>query len=214
MHGARPHVLSRANVGGVRMCVYVCALCAAWCTLQPAVPQRLLLLLLLLHCRTRSQGDSGFVVIRDGKELIKSKPLQHYFDCPLQFGAFPEYVEATDTAEMADLYNIALRPYDIIVAGGGACGWVGGGGAGGLDHVSSTMNAAPVRCTCQDHLVKPQTRSLAPRTCPLHIDPNRPWVVRRGPCCSALPVPPPSPLYHLVPGLPACPPPPPPSPRL
>lgn len=62
-------------------------------------------------------GDSGFLVIRDGKELIKSKPLQHYFDCPLQFGAFPEYVEATDTAEMADLYNIALRPYDIIVAG-------------------------------------------------------------------------------------------------
>ncbi|GLI62879.1 hypothetical protein VaNZ11_005635 [Volvox africanus] len=62
-------------------------------------------------------GDSGFVVIRDGRELVRSKPLQHYFDCPLQFGAFPEFVEATDTAEMADIYSIALRPGDVIVAG-------------------------------------------------------------------------------------------------
>ncbi|GLC40993.1 hypothetical protein PLESTB_000954400 [Pleodorina starrii] len=62
-------------------------------------------------------GDSGFVVIRDGKELVRSKPLQHYFDCPLQFGAFPEFVEATDTADMADIYSIALRPGDVIIAG-------------------------------------------------------------------------------------------------
>ena len=73
------------------------------------------------------QGDSGFLVVRDGKELIKSKALQHYFDCPLQFGAFPEFVEATDTAEMADLYNILMRPGDIIVAGGA-------GGGGGHTH--------------------------------------------------------------------------------
>mmetsp|Transcript_28658 Transcript_28658/g.52680 ORF Transcript_28658/g.52680 Transcript_28658/m.52680 type:complete len:371 (-) Transcript_28658:1403-2515(-) len=62
-------------------------------------------------------GDSGFVIIRDGKNLFKSKPLQHYFDCPLQFGAFPEYVEATDTADMADVYSIPLRRGDVIVAG-------------------------------------------------------------------------------------------------
>nr|BCL66101.1 hypothetical protein [Volvox africanus] len=62
-------------------------------------------------------GDSGFIVIRDGRELVRSKPLQHYFDCPLQFGAFPEFVEATDTADMADIYTITLRPGDIIVAG-------------------------------------------------------------------------------------------------
>nr|BBC28495.1 protein phospatase 2C [Eudorina sp. 2006-703-Eu-15] len=62
-------------------------------------------------------GDSGFVVIRDGRELVRSKPLQHYFDCPLQFGAFPEFVEATDTADMADIYSIALRPGDVIIAG-------------------------------------------------------------------------------------------------
>ncbi len=66
------------------------------------------------------------MVVRDGKEVIRSKPLQHYFDCPLQFGAFPEFVEATDTADMADLYSITLKPGDVIVAGG----WAGGGGGG------------------------------------------------------------------------------------
>lgn len=62
-------------------------------------------------------GDSGFVVIRNGKVVARSKPLQHYFDCPLQFGAFPEFVEATDTADMADIYSIPLAPGDVIVAG-------------------------------------------------------------------------------------------------
>lgn len=63
------------------------------------------------------QGDSGFIVIRGTKVVSKSKPLQHYFDCPLQFGAFPEFVEATDTADMADTYSIPLVPGDVIVAG-------------------------------------------------------------------------------------------------
>lgn len=62
-------------------------------------------------------GDSGFVLIRQKRIIARSKPLQHYFDCPLQFGAFPEYVEATDTAEQADVYQIAVQPGDMIVAG-------------------------------------------------------------------------------------------------
>lgn len=62
-------------------------------------------------------GDSGFVVIRNSKVFARSKPLQHYFDCPLQFGAYPEYVEATDTADMADLYRVPLHEGDVIVAG-------------------------------------------------------------------------------------------------
>ncbi len=64
-----------------------------------------------------SQGDSGFIVIRNEQVVIKSKALQHYFDCPLQFGAFPEFVEATDTADMADFYNVPLLPGDIVIAG-------------------------------------------------------------------------------------------------
>ncbi len=63
------------------------------------------------------QGDSGFIIIRHKKIIARSKPLQHYFDCPLQFGAFPEYVDATDTVEQADLYEINVQPGDIIVAG-------------------------------------------------------------------------------------------------
>ena len=62
-------------------------------------------------------GDSGFIVIRKSKVFARSKPLQHYFDCPLQFGAYPEYVEATDTADMADLYRIPLHEGDLIIAG-------------------------------------------------------------------------------------------------
>ncbi|GAX73580.1 hypothetical protein CEUSTIGMA_g1031.t1 [Chlamydomonas eustigma] len=62
-------------------------------------------------------GDSGFIVVRGGKVIAKSKPLQHYFDCPLQFGCYPDYVEATDTADMADLYRVPLQPGDIVVAG-------------------------------------------------------------------------------------------------
>ncbi len=56
-------------------------------------------------------------MVRGGKVVARSKPLQHYFDCPLQFGAFPEFVEATDTAAEADGYSIPLAPGDVIVAG-------------------------------------------------------------------------------------------------
>lgn len=62
-------------------------------------------------------GDSGFLVVRQGRVFARSKPLQHYFDCPLQFGAFPEFVEATDTADMADLYRVPLHPGDVVIAG-------------------------------------------------------------------------------------------------
>lgn len=64
-----------------------------------------------------SQGDSGFVVVRDGKVIARSRALQHHFDCPLQLGAYPDYVEITDTAEQADMYNIDVQPGDVIVAG-------------------------------------------------------------------------------------------------
>lgn len=35
-------------------------------------------------CYYTVQGDSGFIVVRNGKVVAKSRPLQHYFDCPLQ----------------------------------------------------------------------------------------------------------------------------------
>lgn len=46
------------------------------------------------------QGDSGFMLVRGGEVLMQSEPLQHFFDCPFQFGALPEHVSATDYAEV------------------------------------------------------------------------------------------------------------------
>ncbi|GBF90533.1 serine threonine phosphatase [Raphidocelis subcapitata] len=62
-------------------------------------------------------GDSGFLVARGGAVLARSKPLQHFFDCPLQLGAYPEFVDATDTAAQADVFEVPLRRGDVIIAG-------------------------------------------------------------------------------------------------
>jgi protein phosphatase PTC7 len=62
-------------------------------------------------------GDSGFLVARRGAVVARSRPLQHFFDCPLQLGAYPEYVDATDTAAQAELFEVDLQPGDVIVAG-------------------------------------------------------------------------------------------------
>lgn len=62
-------------------------------------------------------GDSGFMIVRDGEKLAQSRPLEHFFDCPLQLGAFPEFVQATDSADDADLYDIPVKPGDVIIVG-------------------------------------------------------------------------------------------------
>lgn len=64
-----------------------------------------------------SQGDSGFLILRNGAVAFRSPPLQHFFDCPLQFAAFPDYTSATDNAEDAGLYDIDVQQGDLIVAG-------------------------------------------------------------------------------------------------
>ena len=62
-------------------------------------------------------GDSGFVVIRNGTILFQTPSLQHFFDCPFQFGAFPEYVEATDYPSDAQTYSLNVMAGDIIIMG-------------------------------------------------------------------------------------------------
>lgn len=62
-------------------------------------------------------GDSGFMLVRQGVKVQRSRQLQHFFDCPLQFGACPEYVEGTDTANDADLFTIDVLPGDVIIVG-------------------------------------------------------------------------------------------------
>lgn len=63
------------------------------------------------------QGDSGFIVVRNGQIALRSSPKQHFFDCPLQFGSFPEHVDGTDTADDAELYQLPVEVGDIIIAG-------------------------------------------------------------------------------------------------
>ncbi|GAB4819383.1 hypothetical protein N2152v2_006429 [Parachlorella kessleri] len=60
-------------------------------------------------------GDSGFLLIRGGKVVFQSPALQHFFDCPYQFGAFPEHAEATDTVDDAAVYDLEVHPGDVIV---------------------------------------------------------------------------------------------------
>jgi hypothetical protein len=64
------------------------------------------------------QGDSGFVVVRGGQIVLRSSPKQHFFDCPLQFGSYPEHVDDTDTADDAEVYQLPVLPGDVIIAGG------------------------------------------------------------------------------------------------
>jgi protein phosphatase PTC7 len=49
--------------------------------------------------------------------VAQSRPLEHYFDCPLQFGAWPDFVDATDTSTDAELYTVPLAVGDVIIAG-------------------------------------------------------------------------------------------------
>ncbi len=51
------------------------------------------------------QGDSGFLLARGGALVFKSPSLQHFFDCPYQFGACPEYVPFTDYADSAAVFK-------------------------------------------------------------------------------------------------------------
>lgn len=54
-------------------------------------------------------------MVRAGEVVARSRPQQHYFDCPLQLGCHPTYVDATDTARDADVTEVALQDGDIIV---------------------------------------------------------------------------------------------------
>lgn len=64
-----------------------------------------------------TQGDSGFIVVRGGQIVLRSSPKQHFFDCPLQFGSYPEHVDDTDTADDAEIYQLPVLPGDVIIAG-------------------------------------------------------------------------------------------------
>lgn len=57
------------------------------------------------------------MVVRGDQVIFRSPVLQHFFDCPLQFGACPDFSESTDSAEDAAVFELAVQPGDILVAG-------------------------------------------------------------------------------------------------
>lgn len=76
-------------------------------------------------------GDSGFLVVRNGTVLFQTPTLQHFFDCPYQFGAFPEHVEATDYSSDAQTFRCAALPGPVSLCVFNKlcwlCGWVQAG---------------------------------------------------------------------------------------
>ena len=50
------------------------------------------------------------MLVRDRSIVYRSPVLQHFFDCPLQFGAVPDYSESTDSAEDAAVAELQVQP--------------------------------------------------------------------------------------------------------
>eukprot|EP00468_Gymnochlora_sp_CCMP2014_P010331 CAMPEP_0167757786 /NCGR_PEP_ID=MMETSP0110_2-20121227/10114_1 /TAXON_ID=629695 /ORGANISM="Gymnochlora sp., Strain CCMP2014" /LENGTH=479 /DNA_ID=CAMNT_0007644005 /DNA_START=44 /DNA_END=1483 /DNA_ORIENTATION=+ len=59
-------------------------------------------------------GDSGFLVIRKGKVLVKSDSQLYEFNMPYQLGNL-EIEPSANTANDAQLYNVQLQPDDLII---------------------------------------------------------------------------------------------------
>eukprot|EP00271_Cylindrocystis_brebissonii_P004755 TRINITY_DN16597_c0_g1_i1.p1 TRINITY_DN16597_c0_g1~~TRINITY_DN16597_c0_g1_i1.p1 ORF type:complete len:528 (+),score=72.50 TRINITY_DN16597_c0_g1_i1:164-1747(+) len=57
-------------------------------------------------------GDSGFVVIRNGKTIFKSPPQQHDFNFPYQLGS-----EGSDSPQMAQVFSLPVAAGDVLVVG-------------------------------------------------------------------------------------------------
>jgi protein phosphatase PTC7 len=56
-------------------------------------------------------GDSGVLIVRDGKKLFRTKEQQHQFNCPYQLSS----VTNTDTMAMGQTILQKTRPGDIVI---------------------------------------------------------------------------------------------------
>lgn len=57
------------------------------------------------------------MVVRQGQTIFRSEPQEHFFDCPYQFAASPEFAPNTDHVDSAAVVEVELQAGDIIVAG-------------------------------------------------------------------------------------------------
>lgn len=62
--------------------------------------------------RTANLGDSGFLVIRNGKMVFRSKEQQHSFNFPYQLGT-----GSSDRPEHASCVVLGVQPGDLIIVG-------------------------------------------------------------------------------------------------
>jgi hypothetical protein len=63
------------------------------------------------------QGDSGFLIYRQGRIVLSSAPQQDGFNCPFQLSARAN----SNTVWEADVDNFRVQPGDIIVLGKWSC---------------------------------------------------------------------------------------------
>eukprot|EP01130_Rhizamoeba_saxonica_P008936 TRINITY_DN3621_c0_g1_i1.p1 TRINITY_DN3621_c0_g1~~TRINITY_DN3621_c0_g1_i1.p1 ORF type:complete len:288 (+),score=63.25 TRINITY_DN3621_c0_g1_i1:22-885(+) len=57
-------------------------------------------------------GDSGFLIVRDGQIILRSKEQQHSFNFPYQLGP-----QSSDKPKHSDLYTIDVKSGDLILLG-------------------------------------------------------------------------------------------------
>jgi len=57
-------------------------------------------------------GDSGFMVVRDGKSVLRTKEQQTSFNAPFQLGT-----DSSDLPSHGDKYKIKLQPGDLVIMG-------------------------------------------------------------------------------------------------
>ena len=55
--------------------------------------------------------------VRQGSVLFRSKPMSHFFDCPLQLAAAPEHSQVTDSASNAFTTELRVQSGDLLIAG-------------------------------------------------------------------------------------------------
>ncbi|VDN59735.1 unnamed protein product [Dracunculus medinensis] len=71
----------------------------------------------MLH--SANLGDSGYLVLRKGEIVYKSREQTHYFNAPFQLSLPPENSPFSgfigDSPDMAELHSISLKSGDIIV---------------------------------------------------------------------------------------------------
>ena len=57
-------------------------------------------------------GDSACIVVRDGKQVAKSREISHYFDCPYQLST-----DSPDIPRDGTKLNYHLQRGDIVIMG-------------------------------------------------------------------------------------------------